>query len=313
LAEYLEATWEFAPAWSLMAGVRHSEVQFDSQDHYIVPGNGDDSGQVSYSATPPVAGLLYKAQPWLNFYASYGQGFQTPIVAELAYQANGAAGPNLGLKAATSKNAEVGAKMHEGNLASEIALFQTRTNDEIVINSNTGGRAPYQNAGRTLRQGVELSLNYAFSPSWRAQFAYTYLDATYRDAFSTCIATPCTAATKVPVNAGNRLPGISRNNVYGTVRFGHEGGWYASVNAQYLTDVMANDVNTASASSYALVGADGGYRVELGSFTVNAFIRINNALDRAYVGSIIVNDTNGRFFEPGAPRAVLGQIDVAWK
>jgi hypothetical protein len=31
------------------------------------------------------------------------------------------------------------------------------------------------------------------------------------------------------------------------------------------------------------------------------------------VGSIIVNDGNSRFFEPGPPVAVLGGISVSWK
>src|SRR5262249_30568449 len=72
--EYAQASWDFAPLWSLNVGVRHSKVEFDSQDHYIVPGNGDDSGEVSYVATSPVAGVMFKVRPWVHAYASYGQG-----------------------------------------------------------------------------------------------------------------------------------------------------------------------------------------------------------------------------------------------
>ncbi|MFO1269911.1 MAG: hypothetical protein U1F67_25990 [Rubrivivax sp.] len=32
---------------------------------------------------------------------------------------------------------------------------------------------------------------------------------------------------------------------------------------------------------------------------------MDNALDRRYAGSVIVNESNGRFYETGAPRAVM--------
>lgn len=38
--------------------------------------------------------------------------------------------------------------------------------------------------------------------------------------------------------------------------------------------------------------------------------RLDNLLRHAHVGSVIVNDANGRFFEPGAPRAAL--VSVRW-
>ena len=42
-------------------------------------------------------GVLYRAMPGLNLYASYGRGFETPTLAELAYRPVGL-GPNFDLK-----------------------------------------------------------------------------------------------------------------------------------------------------------------------------------------------------------------------
>ena len=94
-----------------MAGVRHSDVQFQADDHFITPTNPNDSGSVAYGATSPVAGLLFKAQPWLHLYASYGQGFQTPLGSELAYRPDGATGLNLDLLPARNTSTELGAKV----------------------------------------------------------------------------------------------------------------------------------------------------------------------------------------------------------
>jgi iron complex outermembrane receptor protein len=51
----------------------------------------------------------------------------------------------------------------------------------------------------------------------------------------------------------------------------------------------------------------------LGSSKLNAFLRINNLLNRRYIGSVIVDDGNSRYFEPGPGFAVLGGVSVTLK
>jgi iron complex outermembrane receptor protein len=310
LDEYAQGTWDFARLWSVMVGVRRSDVKFDSEDHYITATNGDDSGRVTYGATSPVAGLIFKPQDWLRAYASYGQGFQTPLGSELAYRPDGQAGLNFDLQPARSNNVELGLKVDiNPDVTAEFALFQTQTRNEIVVDTNVGGRSTYQNSGRTRRRGAEYSLNYRITPDWRFQVAYTYVDAFYSDAYLTCVAAPCAKPT-VRVDSGNRLPGVPKHNVYAVLGWGHESGWHASVNGQYASNVAVNDVNSVFARAYELVGLNGGYGVQFGSTRVNAFLRINNMLNRHYVGSVIVDDGNSRYFEPGPGFAVLAGVGV---
>ncbi|MEJ1965311.1 MAG: TonB-dependent receptor [Gammaproteobacteria bacterium] len=189
----------------------------------------------------------------------------------------------------------MGAKLHfSSDLTGEATAFRTLTSDEIVVNTNIGGRSTYQNAGRTHRSGAEMGLTYRFARKWRTQFTYTYVDATYD-------------------SNGNRLPGVPKNDAYASVRWGDELGWQLSANGQYLSDVAVNDVNTAFAPSYALFGVSGGYDAELPSFRLNTFVRLNNLFDRRYVGSVIVNDGNSRFFEPGPGFNVLAGFSVTLK
>src|SRR5690606_2793383 len=70
--EYAQATWQFAETWSLMLGARHSRVRFRTRDHYVGADKPDDSGSVRYTATTPVAGLVYRASDALRVYAAYG-------------------------------------------------------------------------------------------------------------------------------------------------------------------------------------------------------------------------------------------------
>ena len=310
---YTQGTWDFADAWSATAGVRRSEVHFDSEDHFIATLNPDDSGKIRYDATSPVAGLVFKAAPWLHLYASYGQGFQTPLGSELAYRADGGTGLNLALKPARSNNGELGAKLQiSSDLTGEATVFRALTRNEIVVNTNVGGRSTYQNAGRTRRSGAELALAYRFAQNWRTQFAYTYVDATYSDAYGTCVAAPCAAPTTL-IAAGNRLPGVPKSNAYASIRWGNELGWQLSANGQYVSKVAVNDINSVFAPSYALFGLSGGYGAELPSFRLNTFVRVNNVFDRNYVGSVIVSDGNGRFFEPGPGANVLAGFNITLK
>jgi iron complex outermembrane recepter protein len=296
--EYTQGSWEFAPRWTLTAGVRHSEVRFLSEDHFITPTNGNDSGAVTYTATSPVAGLLFAARPWLHLYASYGQGFQTPIAAELAYRPDGAPGLNFGLHPARSVNSEIGAKFRmTPNLTAELAAFDTLTRNEIVVATNAGGRSTYENAGRTRRDGAEASLDYRIARSWRAQLAYTYVDAIYIDAYQTCTGTPCRTPNQL-IASGNRLPGVPHNDGYARLEWGEPLGWRASLTGQYVSAIAVNDANTEFAAAYPVFGASGGYAAELGATRLSLFLRLNNILNRRYAGSVIVDDSNGRYFEP---------------
>jgi iron complex outermembrane receptor protein len=311
--EYAQGTWDFAPQWSLMAGVRHSDVQFQADDHFITAVNPNDSGSVAYGATSPVAGLTYKVLEWLHLYASYGQGFQTPLGSELAYRPDGASGLNFGLQPARNTSTELGVKVQlTEDLNATADVFHALTHHEIVVDTNIDGRSTYQNSDRTRRQGAEYSLDYRFAPRWHAQIAYTYIEANYIDAYLTCVTTPCAKPTAL-VPIGNRLPGVPKNDAYAALRWGEDLGLHASVNAQYVSDVATNDLNTVFAPQYTIFGADTGYGVELRQYKLNAFVRINNLLNRHYVGSVIVDDSNSRYYEPGSGFDVLAGVSVVFK
>ena len=204
--QYAQGVWE-GERFSVTAGLRHSEVKFESRDHFIVGANGDDSGSVRFDATTPVLGIVWHAGDALNLYASLGKGFETPTGNELAYRPDGSPGPNFDLRPATSKQWEIGLKAAPlADWQVNAALFAARTSDEIVVASNVGGRSTFQNAAETLRRGFELATAGNWSQSWSSYAALTWLDATYETGF-TCVATTCPAPNN-QVAAGNRIPGI---------------------------------------------------------------------------------------------------------
>lgn len=308
--QYLQAAWQFTPKWTLNAGVRHSQVRFSSSDHYIVGPNPDDSGNARYGATLPVLGLLYALSAEWHLYATAGRGFETPTLNELAYRPNGATGLNLGLQAARSDSVEVGAKARLADFGEfTAAVFQTGTEHEIVTLSNLGGRSTFQNAGATRRRGLELGWSATLVASLRAQAAYTLLDARYRDAFATCVSTPC-ALPNQTIPAGNRIPGTARSALFTSLGWAPTQGWRAGAEARWLSRVYVNDANSDAAQGYATVGANLGYLLRRGAWNLTGYVRGDNLFDRRYAGSVIVNEGNGRFFEPAPGRTWLASLSV---
>ncbi|MEP7300313.1 MAG: TonB-dependent receptor [Caldimonas sp.] len=308
--QYLQASWQLAERWTLNAGVRHSSVRFSSTDRYVAGNNPDDSGSVRYAATLPVLGLLFAASRGMHLYATAGRGFETPTLNELAYRPNSATGLNLALQAARSDSVEAGVKARDARWGElDVALFETRSRDEIVTQTNLGGRSTFQNAGTTRRRGLEAAWSRGLLESWHSRLAYTWLDARYLDASLTCAATPCLAAnTTIP--AGNRIPGVARSALYGMLAWAPPQGWRGAVEARALSRVLVNDTNSDAASGFAIAGASLGYVARLGGWDLSGFARIDNLFDRKVAGSVIVNEGNSRFFEPAPARTWAGGISA---
>jgi iron complex outermembrane receptor protein len=311
--QYAQATWRVARDWSLTAGLRHSQVDFDARDHYVTASNPDDSGRVDYAATTPVAGILWRASEAVHAYASWGRGFETPTFSELGYRADGGAGLAFGLVPARSRNAELGLKLRPGRgIEANLAVFRADTRDELAVATSSGGRTTYQNIGRARRQGAEASLAIPFAEAWKLQLAYTRLDATFRTPFLTCTGTPCTVPS-TPVAAGTRIPGIPRTDLHAALRWGRDAGWTVGLQGDYVGSVPVNDLGTDAAPSYVVAALDVGYGRDLRDGRWRAFARVDNLLDRRYAGSVIVNDANGRYFEPAPDRSVMLGFDWSFQ
>ncbi|EER1551367.1 TonB-dependent receptor [Escherichia coli] len=197
---------------------------------------------------------------------------------------------------------EIGSKTRIGDGLLSLALFQTDTDDEIVVDSSSGGRTTYKNAGKTRRQGAELAWDQRFAGDFRVNASWTWLDATYRS--NVCNEQDCN---------GNRMPGIARNMGFASIGYVPEDGWYAGTEARYMGDIMADDENTAKAPSYTLVGLFTGYKYNYHNLTVDLFGRVDNLFDKQYVGSVIVNESNGRYYEPSPGRNYGVGMNIAWR
>lgn len=310
--QFAQLWWQVAGRWSLLAGARHSSVRFRSDDRYASAGNPDDSGQVRYARTTPVAGLVLAPVESLRIYASAGSGFETPTFNELSYRADGGAGLAFDLRPATSRNIEAGLKWRRaGGGLLETALFRADTDDELAVARNVGGRSSFSNVGRARREGMEATWSQSLGSEWDLRLAATWLDATFRDGFLACTGAGCTVpATVVP--AGTPIPGIARQQAFARLAW-TGGSWNAAVEGMAASDVRVSDTSSEKAAGHGLLNLEVSRRWHQGQGQWRAFLRLDNAFDRAYVGSVIVNEGNGRYFEPGAGRTWLAGLQWNWQ
>ncbi len=290
---YLQASWQFLPTWRLDTGVRYSNVHYKSEDRYL--SNGDDSDKTDYDKVLPSAALSWQILPELMAYVSYAKGFETPTFTEMAYRPDGLSGFNFGLTASTSDTYETGLKSqnHLGDFT--LAVFQTKTKDDIVSAGNSNGRSTFRNADKTLREGVEFAWNKKLWRDLTATASYTYLDATFD-------ADIPASGSVAQIPSGNAIPGIAKNQAYASLAWQPSHGLYGGVDVQYMDKVYVNDTNSDAAPSYSVTSANVGYVWVMGDWKVNSFARVDNLFDKNYAGSVIVNDGNGRYFEPADGR-----------
>jgi iron complex outermembrane receptor protein len=277
-------------------------VAFGIDDDFVTGANPDDSGSRRHSATRPVLGLLYALSDELNVYASAGRGFETPTFAELAYRPDGQPGPNLALDASTSRSFELGLKARLGAASQlNLALFRIDTRKDIVPDQNVGGRTTFRNAARTERQGVELAFESSFGAGFGSYLAWTWTQAEFGEFRS----------VDGEDLSGKALPGVPRHALYAELSWRHPAsGFSTALEARWNSRMFADDANLAAAGSYTVVDWRLGYDWRIAGWRVVPFLRIDNLFDTRYVGSVIVNAANGRYYEPAPERAFFAGLRV---
>jgi iron complex outermembrane receptor protein len=313
LDEYLQLQWDPAARWRLEAGVRNSVVQVGDDDHLAAAaGRPADSG-VRYGTVSPVAGLTYRAAPQVDLYGSYGKGFETPTLDELAYRSTNGSLPGLNfvLQTARSDNYEIGAKAGTERMRGTLAGFYIRTEDELAVEANAAGRSVYQNIPATQRRGAEAELQSDWSHGFSSQLAYTYIQALTLQSYRTCIVVPC---VPVVVGPGHRIPAVPADTLYAGVTWRRSpGDFWVTLETVGRAQLYANDLNSQAASGYWLANLRFGTEQHSSAWEFTEALRLDNLANRRYVGSVIVNETNTRYFEPEPGATVYLMFSASYR
>jgi iron complex outermembrane receptor protein len=335
---YATDTFDITSRLSLTAGGRFNFAQINLQDQTgtdpLLNSNND------YQRFNPVIGATYKITPNITSYAGYSEANRAPTPLEL-----GCSDPthpciidnfliaDPPLKQVVSHTIEAGLRGTYGSasrdrLAWNLGVFHTENTDDILNVASTAGQqfGFFQNAGTTLRQGVEAKVDYRHD-RWNAYANYTFVDATYRSAIT--LSSPNNPAAdangNIFVTPGDVIPGIPAHRFKAGAEYNVTDRWKVGadlnvVGSQYLIHDDANQ--NPQVPAYWVVNLHGSYQV---NEHVELFGLINNVFNQHYFVTGTFFDTGGftsntpgndpflalndpRTFVPGMPFAAYAGV-----
>ena len=303
---FVQSVLELSPRTTIMVGLRHDWVRFDVRDRLVAGTNPDDSGERLMRALSGSLGVAVNPWAGMTLYGNVGSSFETPTTTELANSPSGAGGFNTGLKPQHAWTWEIGGRgSFNEQLAFSLALFQAEVRDALIPYEIAAPRFFYRNAGSTRHQGVELSGDIAIAPGLTVGAVWTYSDYRFREYSFTD-----TAGTHVL--DGRALTGIPDHWLHLMVRAqptAFAGAW-AEVEQTYSSGYLVSDVLDTRTMPWWSTNLRLGWDGEAGGTRLAPFIGINNAFNRAYVSSVVINAARGRFYEPAPGRNVYMGLSV---
>jgi iron complex outermembrane receptor protein len=308
---FIQSALLLSPDVTLTAGLRHDWVAFRVRDRLVGPTNPDDSGALLMGALSGSLGLTVSPGASLTLYASAGSSFETPTTTELTNRPDTAGGFNPSLAPQRAWTHEVGARGRVRDRVSwSLAVFQASVTDELISYEvpSSPERRFYRNAGSARHRGAELGATITPSTWLLAKLAYTYADFRYLHyAFS-----PDTAHRFVL--DGRALPGVPRHWVDLRLRLQPEGsvagGWWVELEAQHASGYLVDDTLSVRTKPWWLTMLRFGWTGQAGGMRMAPFLGVNNVLNRAYVSSVVVNASGGRYYEPAPGRNVYVGLSV---
>ena len=287
------------PGLLASAGVRSDAVRFQLRDRLVTATNPDDSGERTLHAVSPSAGIVWRVQPLASVYGNVSSSFETPTTTELGNKEDGSAGINPSLQPQRTVTVELGAKgvLVGTGLRWDAAAFEARARDELVPFDipNGNGRRYFRNAGRTQRRGGEVGLD-ADVGRLTLRAAYDYSRFRY---VSYVVGTTS--------YAGRRIPGVPEHALMtsATVRVG---AFTLSTTADLAGTVDVDDANTAQAPGRAIIGVGAGRELLVGGARLATLVALQNVGGVRSAGSVSVNATGGKFYEPAPRRTLLVRV-----
>tara|TARA_R110001606_G_scaffold369353_2_gene525381 strand:+ start:1722 stop:3905 length:2184 start_codon:yes stop_codon:yes gene_type:complete len=272
---YVFDTMELTEQWLLNAGIRYDSYSSEIQNLNSTTGAGtskfeNDSDFFNYQL-----GVVYKVQPDLNVYASYGTA-SSPVglaLGDFSYAGGGLNGDTDDLSPERSKTFEIGAKWNAlEDLELTAAVFHTqKTNARVSLGTTT------VNAGEAEVSGFELGFAGNITDNWNLFGGYTYLDSEQTKVGDDTDVNQFGAADTL----GKQLPGIAKQSAsiwttYKVSDFTIGGG------AFYMDKVYSNPGNTGYVPSYVRWDAMAKYDINK---NLDLQLNVQNLTNKRYFNS----------------------------
>lgn len=156
-ALFVSDQWEFAPSWTLDAGVRY------------------DKHSTAGSKTTWSAGLNKKFDENSHAYFNWGQVFKAPTLDDLYYNAYGMYGnPNLKAEKGDTWTIGYGTKIAD-KTSLNVNYFQSKLEDAIKWVDIGNYESEVRNIAHQKKNGIEISVNHELNDNWDLEASYTHV------------------------------------------------------------------------------------------------------------------------------------------
>jgi iron complex outermembrane recepter protein len=335
---YATNTLDVTDKLSVTAGARFNIAQIDLLDETGAEPLINSASH--YQRLNPVIGATYKFTPNVTGYAGYSEANRAPTPLELGCSSptNPCIIDNFliadpPLKQVVSHTYETGVRGHlgenpqTGQVSWSVGTFYTLLWDDII---NVAGVQPmtgyFQNAGNTLRDGIEAKINYKWD-RWTAYSNYTYVDATYRRAL--IISSPqnpfADANGNIFVAPGDHIGGIPAHRFKAGMEYDVADAWKFGVDVNYVGSqwlIHDDDNLNPKVPAFSFVNVHGSYQV---TKNIELFGLVNNIFNTHYYAAGTFFQTSGfnsntfgaanfqvlndpRTYLPGMPLAAYGGL-----
>lgn len=336
---YFTDTLDLGQRLSITLSGRYNNTNVRIEDRSGI--RSELNGRHNFSRFNPAAGITYRWNKALNFYASYSESARAPtpielscnegvfvIARDLAVEAGRDPDdvdfecrlPNAfladpPLDQVVAKSFEVGVRGAFRGIDYHAGFFRTRSTNDIIFQTTGRSTGLFANVEQTERIGFETILN----GSWRNLdwlVAYSYIDANFGDDFA--VLSPnhmfANGAGEIFVSNGDKIPAIPDYQLKLSGDYHIGGAWSLGGDLicngeQYLRGDESNQLG--SLAGYAVVNVRAQYQV---AEWLQIFARIDNVFDKDYENFGIVGESPAEilpsltdqrplFLGPGAPRA----------
>ena len=302
---FTQVEWLINNSWNITAGISYNKSYVGINRLLIYPVTTQE--RVFNSELSPRLAIM-KSFKQINIYSTVSKGFSPPTTAELL---PGTGIINTTLKAEQGINYEAGIKaafLHN-KLTIDLAAYHFYINDAISQRRDASGGDYYVNAGKTKQNGIELFTKYEVLKA--AGFVKTLnVSASYTGNFYSYANYKVIEADY----AGNKLPGIPKNNLVLALDAVSKQGLYANITYQHTDKIALNDANSAYADSYNLLSARLGWQINIKQkHSLEIFVAGDNLLDETYSLGNDINAAASRYYNAAARRNFSAGISMIIK
>ena len=283
------------------AGVRWDYYDFSAGDRKLE--DGDQSGDRTMDAVSPSVGATFAAAPGLNIFTNFATAYETPTTVELSNTPTGEGGFNQDLEPQDLRSFEVGVRglVELARLRYEAAVYVSTVDNALVTFQNPLSQDFFQNAGKSSRDGVELSLRWEPTSSFNARFAYTYQDFVFEE-----------FETDSDDFSGKDEPGAPPHRIFAGFNYTAPFGLRSGATVRWVDEYTLNNRNTVFNWAHTVVDLRFGYETRRGDTIVRPFVGLDNLFDERYNSSAITNAFGGRYYEPSPGREVYGGLTIGF-